>query len=119
MPMTMPSTTACASASACWTAAWRQVLRAWESPIRPLLQPMESISPWPRKRRRESSNRQITQRVAELPASRPTANCGLAGIGASDGRDAVVESQVKRAGGGHFAMDVRVVIQEILQARGE
>ena len=67
--------------------------------VKSLLQPMDSMAPWPRKRSRESSSRQRTARVRELPASTAAAICGLFAIASRlHGGDTVIQSQVQNGG---------------------
>src|SRR5260370_9879056 len=87
--------------------------------MRPLLQPMDSISPWPRKRSRESSSTHRIARVRELPASTAAAILGLLAIASRlHGGDTVIQSQVQNGRLGHPSVNVRIVFEGVFQAGG-
>src|SRR5579884_2731961 len=82
---------------------------------------MESTSACPRYRRWASSTMPMTQRVRELPVSRPTANCGLTDIRASFGYggDAIVDAEIEGSRAGRPFVDRRIFIEECLHSRSE
>src|SRR5579871_3420979 len=93
------------------------VVRACGSAMRPLLHPIDSISPCPRNRMRESSRAQTMQRVPELPASSPAAICTLELTVPLYGCDPVVQPQIEGCRIRYFSVNIRVVLHEILQPR--
>src|SRR5204862_1881827 len=84
-------------------------------------QPFDSACPKPITRSPSGSRTPTANRVRQLPASSPTAYTGFPSILYSQlfrlfGRDAIVKPQIERCRRRRSRMNLRVMIEEILQA---